>query len=858
MKRRDRLTIRRFRLDDGAASKHFFLGGELQGPDTARRSVEQLARAIDAKHNLFGKVQLNEATFRSFIRNFNENTFGQDIYLDRNHNLDAGVQGTVKKLSLRDGRLLAEVEWTERGVETFTRDGFKYLSIDFTDDYINPETGKNHGPVLFGVALTPRPFIKNMKPSQGPGRLMLSEGRSIFFPDYLQLKEGADMKEFLTKLREKLAAKKLADWIVNMLVEQAENTCKTLAEGSPQLASLQLTIETEMLKQGEFMAGKLSATHSNAEGRLTDAEVRAIVGETISKTLADNAKAVKLAAQSLESNRQAFTAAIGAAAGLTDETRKLLLPHADAISAEMSADQVKRLADTAIKLGNDMEVSVKKLRMGMQIHGHLPVVLSGDGIGSQVHGFLREKLQLTDAFGNQSLRLTEEKNLSHFARKVLAEFDRIHGRRLAQEHKLLAADGSTNIADSNFPVVAQRQVIVELLADLRFMDLVSTVVDPNAQATMQIPYEERNTSNIRNEGIVYEGRPIGYAGVTQKMDTAYVVPRKIALHLSEEMIHFSRVAQINWDAWARNISSNARLMRDLLCSAIANALQRYSDSAAVISVVNEVLTARVDGARTTFKVAQFPVVRPHQVRDLQGTAIGAATNPITVSIATVSRPEYDGTNTQAPGNYFQFTDWNLGYFRIVNQAGVVQTLANATALTVSYDYSTNVARFDTDNGSVDLDKHLNRLLDAIGDRKAVLEQERYVNANFAMCSKVLHNTISKAQRFEADSGKRGTAAGSDGDLAQVKGIPAYGTNRPGINLGDTRILLGERGTLTYGVAKPFATGTPFEVIDAATAQPTAEKQAYGIELSTIHVPLSIRNRVTSVIAYSVTARNAVG
>lgn len=850
--------MRRFRLDAGS-TQHFFLGGQFTGPSgSSLRSVEQLARSIDAKHTIFGKVELNEQTFRAFIKNFNDNVYGQEIYLDRNHNLDKGVQGTIRKLFARDGRLLAEIEWTDLGIRTFQEDGFKYFSIDFTDDYLHPETGKNHGPVLFGAALTPRPFIKNMKPTEGPGRLLLSEGRSIFFPDYLHLSEGADMNEFLKKLREKLAAKKLAEWIVDMLVLQAESACKTLAEGSPQLVQLQLTLEAEAFKVAEHMSSKLSAGHVNADGRFTKEELNALIGDGIrtALTAADDAK--KLAEQTLGSNRKAFTDAIAADKGLSDTTRQLLLAQADAITGNMTADQVKRLSDSAIKMGNDMEVRLKKAAIGLSVHGNLPMVqLTGDGIGSQVHALMRERLQLTDAFGNKALRLAEEKDLTPFARKILAVFDQIHGPRLEAEHKLLAGDGSTNIADSNFPVVAQRQVILELLADLKFLALVSTVVDPNAQATLQIPYEERNVGNIYRGGVVYEGAPINYAGVKQKMDIAYIVPRKIAMLVSNEMIHFSRVSQINWEVWGRNIASNARLMRDLICAAVANSLQQSADLFAKADIANEDLEPQFNGARTTFKTAQFPIVRPRQPKDLQGTNVGTAEATITVNYGGAARAEYDGSNTQAAGTYYRVTDWNLGYLQFVSELGVAIAAPDTTVSNITYSYATNVQKFDTDNGAVDLDLHLNGLLNAVGDRKAVLQQQRFVAANFSIMSQTLHNTITKARRFEADSGKAGTGLNNDGDLAQVKGIPVFGTNQPGVDLGDTRILLGERGTLTYGVAKPFATGTPFEVIDAASGKPTGEKQAYGEEYSSIHVPSPIRNRLTSVIAYSATARAAV-
>src|SRR3546814_18603451 len=114
----------------------------------------------------------------------------------------------------------------------------------------------------------------------------------------------------------------------------------------------------------------------------------------------------------------------------------------------------------------------------------------------------------------------EEKSLSGFARKTLAIFDQIHAKRLDDERKMLADDGSTNVADGQFPVAVQRQVIVELLADMAVMALVQTLTDPNAQFTTQIPYEERNVANNRNGAVTYEGQGIARAGVTQKMDNA--------------------------------------------------------------------------------------------------------------------------------------------------------------------------------------------------------------------------------------------------------------------------------------------------------------------------------------------------
>src|SRR3546814_16550639 len=71
--------------------------------------------------------------------------------------------------------------------------------------------------------MVPRPFIKNMQPSAGPGRLLLSEGRSFFVPDYLNLPQGDPMKKFLKLLKAALEAKKLSATVVGILLAPAQH-----------------------------------------------------------------------------------------------------------------------------------------------------------------------------------------------------------------------------------------------------------------------------------------------------------------------------------------------------------------------------------------------------------------------------------------------------------------------------------------------------------------------------------------------------------------------------------------------------------------------------------------------------------
>lgn len=849
---------RRFKLDEGATHQHFYLlSAALNGPDASNRSIEQLARVINADHALFGPIKLDQATFASFKLNFDANVYGQDIQIDRNHNPGDGVMAKILRVWSDGDKFLCELEWRPAGVKCFNEDGFRYFSIDFTDDYVDPETKKHHGPLLFGAALCPRPFIKNMRPAAGPGRTLLSEGgRTTFVPNYLQLNEDVPMETWLKKLKAALEAKKLSQAVITEALKRAKDQAMALHLGDD---AAKLELLEPMLMYMATQLGEVEA--ANAQTAVASITLADVQREVQAAVAAIDATARQLT-ERVTTNRTAFTAAINAATGLSEETRVTLREQADEITGTLSADQVKQLAERAIKLGNLLEAANQRARIGLQLPGpigNVQVTLATGGAGSQIHGLMRERLLLTDAATNGNLRLPEEKNLSPIARKVLAAFDQIHGYALENEHKMLASNGSTNIADGKFPVAAQRQVIVELLADLKILQLVNTIVDPGAQGTMQIPYEVRNVSQIVNGGIVYEGQPIPYAGVTQAMDQSWIVPRKIAMMMSNEMIHFSRVSLINWDAWSRNIASNARLMRDLVVTSIAAQLQRAADAFGAVAVVTETLTAQVNGTRNMFKTVNFPVVRQYTPRDVQGVAQGSTQNPITMTLNSVAITEYNGTGQQAAGNYFYFVNYNLGFFQIVNQLGVVQTPANTTPLVVNgYSYATNVVKFDLDvPADTDRDFYLNNLLNKIGDRKALMSQQRFVMPQYMLASNTLLETATQARAFEAASQKSGSALDSRGDMAKIKDMDPYGTNQPGIDIGDERILMGEYGTCTYGISKPFVTGEPFETIDLTTGRPTGQKQAYGEEYSTIHVPLPLRNRMTSVIAYSVTARAAV-
>src|SRR5690606_125563 len=84
--------------------------------------------------------------------------------IDVAHKPADGAAAKVLALSVDGNRLRADVEFTQFGVDAVQQRGFRYLSAEFVDDYVDNETGVSHGPTLLGAGLTVRPVIKRLDP----------------------------------------------------------------------------------------------------------------------------------------------------------------------------------------------------------------------------------------------------------------------------------------------------------------------------------------------------------------------------------------------------------------------------------------------------------------------------------------------------------------------------------------------------------------------------------------------------------------------------------------------------------------------------------------------------------------------
>lgn len=123
------------------------------------------------KHPLLGDMDLTSDRLHRFAESFKKNPRQIDLSIHYGHKIDGGEEaaGWVKDVEARNDGLWYFVEFVPDAIQKIKEKKFKYFSAEFQGLWKDP-TGNVHEDVLFGGALTNRPFMKGMVP------INLSEG----------------------------------------------------------------------------------------------------------------------------------------------------------------------------------------------------------------------------------------------------------------------------------------------------------------------------------------------------------------------------------------------------------------------------------------------------------------------------------------------------------------------------------------------------------------------------------------------------------------------------------------------------------------------------------------------------------
>lgn len=134
------------------------------------------------RHPKHGTIEITEDKLKGFVANFVSNVRGTELDVDFEHKTDASkgskAAGWLRSLQIRGNELWGEVEFTDTAKAEIAEGAWRYVSAEYMDRWCNnAEEPECFDDVLFGVALTNRPFMKNLAP------VNLSEVIGVEFPE---------------------------------------------------------------------------------------------------------------------------------------------------------------------------------------------------------------------------------------------------------------------------------------------------------------------------------------------------------------------------------------------------------------------------------------------------------------------------------------------------------------------------------------------------------------------------------------------------------------------------------------------------------------------------------------------------
>ena len=117
------------------------------------------------KHPLFGVIDASMQKINGLADSVKKKVRGIDPSINLNHDNDSpdGAAAWVKDAQVRSDGLWLFVDFVKDAAQKIREKKFKYFSIEFADDWEDPE-GNKFKDVVVGGALTNRPFMKNLVP----------------------------------------------------------------------------------------------------------------------------------------------------------------------------------------------------------------------------------------------------------------------------------------------------------------------------------------------------------------------------------------------------------------------------------------------------------------------------------------------------------------------------------------------------------------------------------------------------------------------------------------------------------------------------------------------------------------------
>lgn len=125
-------------------------------------------------HEVYGDFVIDENKLSEMIKNYQANVLDRELSIDMQHMPELPAAIWIKKLELGNRNIKGKNRKclygygkpTPIGEKAIKDEEFKYFSAEYSDHFIDKETGKDYGITLKGGGLTNRPWMPGLAPVQ--------------------------------------------------------------------------------------------------------------------------------------------------------------------------------------------------------------------------------------------------------------------------------------------------------------------------------------------------------------------------------------------------------------------------------------------------------------------------------------------------------------------------------------------------------------------------------------------------------------------------------------------------------------------------------------------------------------------
>lgn len=156
------------------------------------------------EHPKYGTIEITPELGADFKANFDERTLGREHLVNYDHGLDPAkggkAAGTILDMEARDDGIYYKVMFTQPALDEIKAGEWKYLSPEYKDEWIDPETFQEFSNVPVDLALTNVPYFRHNPPLNFSELGIEPEEE----PTDDTSKGGSEVDELLKKFAEKL------------------------------------------------------------------------------------------------------------------------------------------------------------------------------------------------------------------------------------------------------------------------------------------------------------------------------------------------------------------------------------------------------------------------------------------------------------------------------------------------------------------------------------------------------------------------------------------------------------------------------------------------------------------------------